>query len=96
MGTLQAPSVNKFIYYFQEAKEYMNWQQKIPHLIGQPVGVSFINGQGTSGILCQIHGGNIYLMEYLYQSQFALKHYDYRQIQDINPFPSCYNQQPLY
>ncbi|CGG65663.1 Uncharacterised protein [Streptococcus pneumoniae] len=27
----------------------MHWQQKIPYLIGRPIGISFINGQGTSG-----------------------------------------------
>jgi hypothetical protein len=76
----------------------MNWQQKIGHLLHQPVGVSFTNGQGTSGILCSADGHQIYIMEYLYQSQFALKHYDYRTIQDINPFPPCqqHHQQPLY
>ncbi|MEK5392919.1 hypothetical protein NSQ59_21500 [Margalitia sp. FSL K6-0131] len=74
----------------------MPWQQKIQHLLGKPVGISFTNGQGTSGILCSAQGGQLYVIEYLYQSQFALKHYDYRMIQDINTFPSCYQQQPLY
>jgi hypothetical protein len=70
----------------------MNWQQKIGHLMGQPVGVSFTNGTGTSGILCNADGNQIYILEYLYHSQFALKHYDYRTIQDINPFPHCQQQ----
>jgi hypothetical protein len=33
------------------------WQQKVGYLVGQPVGISFINGQGTSGILCNASGG---------------------------------------
>ena len=68
---------------------FMPWQQKIRHLIGQPIGISFMNGQGTSGILCNAYDGQLYILEYLYQSQFALKHYEYRTIQDINPFPKC-------
>ncbi|WP_342045933.1 hypothetical protein [Bacillus sp. OTU530] len=74
----------------------MPWQQYMSSLIGQPVGVSLMNGQGTSGVLCNVDGGYIYLMEYLYHTQFAMKHYDLRQIQDIRPFPSCHQQQPLY
>ncbi|ARK32298.1 hypothetical protein [Halalkalibacter krulwichiae] len=81
----------------------MNWQQKVWQLMGQPIGVSFKNGQGTSGVLCDAYGGQIYVMEYLYQAQFALKHYDFHSIQDINPFPHCPPQQgqqrpyqPLY
>lgn len=74
----------------------MPWQQKLPFLLHQPVGVSFINGQGVSGILCGAHNGEIYLLQYLYQSQFATKHYPFYQIQDITPFPSCYTPGPLY
>ena len=69
---------------------------KIPYLIGRPIGISFINGQGTSGVLCSAHDGQLYVYEYLYQSQFAMKHYDYRQIQDIHAFPNCPHQNPLY
>ena len=71
----------------------MNWHHKINYLIGQPVGISFTNGQGTSGILCGISGGKLQVMEYLYQSQFALKQYDFYKIQDVNGFPSCHHQQ---
>ncbi|MGO4886625.1 hypothetical protein ACJ2A9_02615 [Anaerobacillus sp. MEB173] len=72
----------------------MNWQYKIPYLMGQPVGVSFTDGTGTSGILCDADGGQIYVLEYLYHTQFALKHYDYKTIQDLLPFPPC--QPTLY
>lgn len=76
---------------------FIPWQQKIGNLIGQPVGISLMNGQGTSGVLCNAYGGRVYIFEYLYQSQFALKHYDYRMIQDINGFPNCqYPQLPQY
>ncbi|MEY8348061.1 hypothetical protein AALF16_07035 [Bacillus cereus] len=74
----------------------MHWQQKVQYLIGQPVGVSLASGQGTSGVLCGVQGGHIYLYEYLYQAQFAMKHYDFRQIQDIHPFPNCPHQNLLY
>ena len=46
----------------------MRWQ-KIPYLIGQPIGISFINGQGTSGVLCSAHDGQLYVYEYLYQAR---------------------------
>lgn len=59
---------------------------KIQYLIGRPIGISFINGQGTSGVLCSAHDGQLYVYEYLYQAQFAMKHYDFRQIQDIHAF----------
>ncbi|KAA0965686.1 hypothetical protein FQ087_05195 [Sporosarcina sp. ANT_H38] len=74
----------------------MPWQQKIGHLIGQPIGISLSNGQGTSGILCGTSNGKLLVIEYLYQSQFALKKYDFYMIQDINGFPPCQNQRPLY
>ncbi|TRZ40265.1 hypothetical protein CEQ21_04835 [Niallia circulans] len=74
----------------------MPWQQKVSFLIGQPIGLSLANGQGTSGVLCGTSGGKLLVIEYLYQSQFALKQYDFNMIQDINGFPACQNQQPLY
>ncbi len=74
----------------------MPWQMKLQYLINQPVGVSLVNGQGVSGILCSVTNGEIYLIEYLYQTQFATKHYPFSQIQDINPFPRCYNPGKLY
>jgi hypothetical protein len=67
----------------------MHWQQMLPYLINQPVGVSLANGQGVSGKLCSYDSDNIYLLEYLYQSQFATRHYPYSQIQNITPYPSC-------
>lgn len=67
----------------------MPWQMKASALIGNPVGVSFTNGQGTSGILCGIENGELLLMEYLYHTQFALKHYPVYTIQDVNAFPAC-------
>lgn len=73
----------------------MPWYFKIRFLIGQPVGVSFTNGQGTSGVLCGTSDGKLLVIEYLYQTQFALKQYDFFMIQDINRFPACQNQQPL-
>ncbi|MEK4029171.1 MULTISPECIES: hypothetical protein [Bacillaceae] len=74
----------------------MPWQDKASELIGQPVGVSLSNGRGVSGILCSVSGGKVSVIEYLYKSQFALKQYDYRSVQDINGFPPCQNRQWFY
>lgn len=74
----------------------MPWQQKIRYLTGQPVGISFTNGQGATWVLCGVSGTKVLVIEYLYQAQFALKQYDAFMIQDINGFPPCHNQQPLY
>lgn len=70
----------------------MPWQLRIWRLIGRPIGISFRNGQGTSGILCNIQGNTLFVMEYLYQSQFAMKQYPFSSIQDVNPFPPCGRQ----
>lgn len=64
-------------------------QRSILHMQGRAVGVSFISGQGTSGVLCGIQQNNILLIEYQYQDSFALKRYPLREIQNITPFPSC-------
>ncbi|KQL18799.1 hypothetical protein [Cytobacillus solani] len=74
----------------------MPWQNKIRYLLGQSIGISLSNGQGTSGVLCGTSQGKLLVIEYLYQSQFALKQYDFHMIQDINGFPPCQNQQPRY
>ena len=63
---------------------------KAQHLVGHPVGISFTNGQGASGVLCGYDHHKIYVMEYLYHTQFATKQYPFSQIQDILPFPSCH------
>lgn len=73
----------------------MPWQSNLPYLMNNPVGVSLANGQGVSGILWGADNDNVYLLEYLYQSQFATKHYTYNQIQNITPFPAC-APVPLY
>ncbi|MGE5704597.1 MAG: hypothetical protein ACM32O_18875 [Clostridia bacterium] len=65
------------------------WLQRAMYLIGQPVGVSLMDGTGTSGVLCKIERGQVYLMEYLYQTQYAMKHYRFDQIRDITSFPGC-------
>ncbi|WP_339171479.1 hypothetical protein MKY51_09785 [Solibacillus sp. FSL R5-0691] len=71
------------------------WQHKVNYLIGQPIGISFANGQGTSGVLCGVSNGKLMVIEYLYQTQFALKQYEFSMIADISGFPPC-NQQRLY
>ena len=72
----------------------MPWHLQLPLLLHRPVGISLVNGQGVSGVLCSYDHANIYVMEYLYQTQFATKHYAYHEIQNISPFPSCHGNQP--
>ncbi|MGO4271356.1 hypothetical protein AB4Z22_16180 [Paenibacillus sp. TAF58] len=72
----------------------MSLQHKAYAWIGSPVGVSLMDGTGASGILCSIQGGSIYIIEYLYHTQFATKHYALNQIRDILPFPQCPQPQP--
>ncbi|ANE45154.1 hypothetical protein SY83_01030 [Paenibacillus swuensis] len=67
----------------------MAWQQEIYSYVGQPVGISLVNGQGVSGVLCQIGNGRLYVLEYLYQSQFATKQYMFGQVQNVTVFPGC-------
>lgn len=67
----------------------MPWQTDLPYLMNQPVGISLRNGQGVSGVLCGVDQNTVYLLEYLYQTQFATKHYPFREIQNITPFPRC-------
>lgn len=74
----------------------MPWQQKIPYLINQPIGVSFLDGTGASGVLCGVSSGKLLVIQYLYQAQFALMQYNMYTIQDIHGFPPCPDQQPLY
>ena len=88
-------SLIHFVYYLKRSDSYA-LATKIQYLIGRPIGISFINGQGTSGVLCSAHDGQLYVYEYLYQAQFAMKHYDFRQIQDIHAFPNCPHQNTLY
>ncbi|WP_195575422.1 hypothetical protein [Paenibacillus sp. 1001270B_150601_E10] len=72
------------------------WVQKARRLLGQPVGVSLVNGQGVSGILCSLNGGVVVIQEYLYHNQFASKQYPFAMIQEIHPYPGCYMSGPVY
>ncbi|MBB3113529.1 hypothetical protein FHS18_005641 [Paenibacillus phyllosphaerae] len=63
--------------------------QKAAALLGRQVGISLRDGTGVSGTLCSIQGGEIYIMQYLYASQFATFHYPLQDVADINPFPAC-------
>ncbi|WP_114378827.1 hypothetical protein [Paenibacillus prosopidis] len=63
--------------------------QKAMYNIGRPVGVSLRNGQGVSGVLCNVQNDQIFLLQYLYASQFATFHYRINEIADILPYPSC-------
>lgn len=67
----------------------MPWQLKAASLTGSPVGISFADGTGTSGILCGLENGEVLMMEYLYHSQFAMKHYPLSSVQDVHSFPAC-------
>jgi hypothetical protein len=65
------------------------WRAMIPFLVNQNVGVSLTNGQGVAGKLCSYDSNSIYLLQYLYQQQFATMHYTYGEIQNVTPYPSC-------
>ncbi|MBP1973193.1 hypothetical protein J2Z47_001412 [Cohnella thailandensis] len=64
-------------------------QQKAMYFMGRPVGVSLRNGQGASGILCNVNNGQLYLLQYLYQTQFATFHYPLSEVSDVIPYPAC-------
>ncbi|GMK48151.1 hypothetical protein PghCCS26_52810 [Paenibacillus glycanilyticus] len=67
----------------------MSIQQKAMMLIGRPVGISLRNGQGVSGVICNVQGGQVYIMQYMYATQFATFHYSFNDINDILPYPAC-------
>ncbi len=67
----------------------MSVQQKAMMFIGRPVGISLRNGQGVSGVICSVQGGEVYIMQYMYASQFATFHYSFNDINDILPYPAC-------
>ena len=64
-------------------------QQKARSLLGQPVGLSLRSGQGVAGVLCQVQVNEVFILQYLYQAQFATFHYAFTDIQDIHAFPRC-------
>ncbi|NBC68480.1 hypothetical protein GT003_05740 [Paenibacillus sacheonensis] len=67
----------------------MQLQQKATYLVGTHVGISMRNGQGVSGKLCGVQGGEVYVLQYMYTSQFATFHYPFNQINDIYHYPNC-------
>ncbi len=73
----------------------MPWQRQIYRLIGKPVGLSLRNGKGVSGVLCDVRNGVVYLQEYMYQDQFALKKYRFESIDNVYSFPNCTRRNPF-
>jgi NurA-like 5'-3' nuclease len=69
---------------------------RLYRLIGQPVGISLRNGRGISGVLCDVRGNYIYVLEYLYAQQFATFKYRFDEIQNIYRFPSCRSRRSGY
>ncbi|SFJ52374.1 hypothetical protein SAMN02799624_04891 [Paenibacillus sp. UNC496MF] len=67
----------------------MPLEQKAAYLVGRPVGFSLRSGQGASAKLCGVQGGEAYVLQYLYASQFATFHYPFDQINAIYPYPDC-------
>ncbi len=70
------------------------WKKYINLMIGRPIGISLVNGQGVSGVLCDVQDKVLYVLVYMYQDQFAMKKYDYNSIDDVHPFPACRKPQP--
>ncbi|WP_370452259.1 hypothetical protein [Cohnella sp. AR92] len=64
-------------------------QQKAMYYMGRPVGVSLRNGQGVSGILCNVSNSQLFLLQYLYNTQFATFHYPLGEVSDVIPYPAC-------
>ena len=73
----------------------MPWQLRVRQLIGMPVGISLQSGQGRSGVLCGVANNTLYLYEYIYRDQFAIKQISFRSVQDVNPFPPCRRLGPV-
>lgn len=69
-------------------------QNKAQALIGRPAGIALRDGTGVSGVICSVHGGEVYVLQYLYQTQFATFHYPFNQIRDIHPFPNRQSSGP--
>lgn len=68
----------------------MPWKENVWQNIGKPVGISFNNGEEISGVLCNISGAGLAVMEYLSESEFAIIQYPFDIIRDVEPFPECY------
>ena len=66
-----------------------NKKHEFCKLIGKPVGVALVNGQGVAGILCDIRNGEIFLLQFLFGTQFATFRFPLRQVRTITRFPSC-------
>ncbi|WP_409340873.1 hypothetical protein [Paenibacillus sp. MBLB4367] len=64
---------------------------KAQNLIGRNVGISLANGQGVSGVICGVRQNEVYVLQYLYHTQFATFHYPVSGIRDILPFPPCHH-----
>ncbi len=67
----------------------MQATSSLMRLVGRPVGVSFFNGQGTSGVFCGVRDNKLLLIEYAYQDNFPLKQYPLNELRNVMPFPSC-------
>ncbi|MEW9673304.1 hypothetical protein [Ammoniphilus sp. 3BR4] len=67
----------------------MPLRRRARRLIGRTVGVTFQDGTGVSGILCQVTTNNIFILQFITRNQFSLNRYNFNRIRDIRRFPSC-------
>lgn len=58
-------------------------------LLQRPVGITFFNGRSTSGILCHVDLGSIFILEHMQLNNFSINTYPLRSVRDINLFPPC-------
>lgn len=58
-------------------------------LLQRPVGITFFNGRSTSGILCSVDRGSIFILEHMQLNNFSVNTYPLRSVRDINLFPPC-------
>ncbi|UOF88853.1 hypothetical protein LSG31_12975 [Fodinisporobacter ferrooxydans] len=67
----------------------MTIRQKALRLIGKPVGITFKNGTGTSGVLCRVGTQRIFVIVFQIGNFFPLKHFRINRIHEIRKFPNC-------
>lgn len=57
--------------------------------IGKPVGVTFKDGTGVSGVLCIISGNTFTIREFQINNFFPLKTYQISRVKSAFRFPPC-------
>lgn len=64
-------------------------RQQALQWIGKPVGITFKDGTGVSGVLCVITENTFTLREFQINNFFPLKTYQIRTVKSAFRFPGC-------